>query len=216
MSFFNVVHKQLVRTIKPSKNVGGPGHSPCETLSHTGDNGLLFSGPKSSFQLKAFFHWIQKSRSQSRDTWSLSYLRSIVRFLLSVMVWGSLSCAGVYTLCFIRSKVSAAVFQEILKHFMLPFADQYHVEMQIFFSSRTLYHPTLPEIPIPVGTKDHGITEFEVSEYTAHDTPQDLDPEFYLKRKTPLQKHSSGDFFLCAKSVLPSHCSFLFFVTCRR
>ncbi|KAI5085248.1 hypothetical protein C0J45_22998, partial [Silurus meridionalis] len=35
-----------------------------------------------------------------------------------------MSCAAVGPLCFIKSKVSTAVYQEVLEHFMLPSADQ--------------------------------------------------------------------------------------------
>ena len=50
-------------------------------------------------------------------------LRSSVKFPQSVMVWGAMSSAGVGPLCFLRSKVNAAVYQEVLEHFMLPAAD---------------------------------------------------------------------------------------------
>ncbi len=46
-------------------------------------------------------------------------LRSSVNFPQSVMVWGAMSSAGVGPLCFLRSKVNTAVYQEVLEHFML-------------------------------------------------------------------------------------------------
>ncbi len=51
-------------------------------------------------------------------------LKSSVKFLKSVMIWGVVTSAGVGPLCFIKSKVNAAVYQEILEHFMLPPADK--------------------------------------------------------------------------------------------
>jgi len=42
-------------------------------------------------------------------------LKSSVNYPHSVMVWG----AGVGPLCFIKSRVNAASYQEILEHFML-------------------------------------------------------------------------------------------------
>ena len=36
------------------------------------------------------------------------------------MIWGAMSSAGVGPLCFIKSGVNADIYQEILKHFMLP------------------------------------------------------------------------------------------------
>ncbi len=51
------------------------------------------------------------------------FLRSSVKFPQSVMVWGAMSSAGVGPLCFLRSKVNTAVYQEVLEHFMLPAAE---------------------------------------------------------------------------------------------
>ncbi len=40
-------------------------------------------------------------------------LRSSVKFPQSVMIWGAMSSAGVGPLCFLRSKVNTAVYQEV-------------------------------------------------------------------------------------------------------
>ncbi len=53
-----------------------------------------------------------------------SCLKSSVKFLKSGMIWGAVTSAGVCPLCFIKSKVNAAVCQEILEHFMLTSADK--------------------------------------------------------------------------------------------
>ncbi|KAL1268714.1 hypothetical protein QQF64_034077, partial [Cirrhinus molitorella] len=60
-------------------------------------------------------------------------LRSSVKFPQSVMVWGAMSSAGVGPLCFLRSKVNAAVYQEVLEHFMLPAADQLYGDADFIF-----------------------------------------------------------------------------------
>ncbi len=39
------------------------------------------------------------------------------------MIWAAMSSAGVGPLCFLKSTVNAAIYQEILEHFMLPSAD---------------------------------------------------------------------------------------------
>ncbi len=57
-------------------------------------------------------------------------LRSSVK---SVMVWGAMSSAGVGPLCFLRSKVNTAVYQEVLEHFMLPAADQLYGDADFIF-----------------------------------------------------------------------------------
>ncbi len=68
-------------------------------------------------------------------------LRSSVKFPQSVMVWGAMSSAGVGTLCFLRSKVNTAIYQEVLEHFMLPaaivlfyFIVCYLLNMVLFYS----------------------------------------------------------------------------------
>ncbi len=39
------------------------------------------------------------------------------------MIWAAMSSAGVGLLCFLKSTVNAAIYQEIFEHFMLPSAD---------------------------------------------------------------------------------------------
>ncbi len=55
---------------------------------------------------------------------SPSYLKSSLKFPQSVMIWGAMSSAGVGPLCFLKTNVTAPVYQEILEHFMLPSVDQ--------------------------------------------------------------------------------------------
>ncbi len=60
-------------------------------------------------------------------------LKSSVKFLKSGMIWGAVTSAGVGPLCFIKSKVNAAVYQEILEHFMLPSADKLYGDADFIF-----------------------------------------------------------------------------------
>jgi len=53
-----------------------------------------------------------------------SCLKSSVKFPQSVMVWGAMSSAGVGQLCFLKLRVNAAVYQEVLEHFMIPSVEQ--------------------------------------------------------------------------------------------
>ncbi len=55
---------------------------------------------------------------------SPSCLRPSVKFPQSVMIWDAMSSAGVGSLCFLKTNITAPVYQEILEHFMLPSADQ--------------------------------------------------------------------------------------------
>ncbi len=63
---------------------------------------------------------------------SPSCLKYSVKFPQSVMIWGAMSSAGVGPLCFLKT-VTAPVYQEILEHFMLPFADQLFKEADFIF-----------------------------------------------------------------------------------
>ncbi len=70
-------------------------------------------------------------------------LRSSVKFPQSVMVWGAMSSTGVGPLCFLRSKVNTAVYQEVLEHFMLPAADQLYGDADFIFQ-QDLAQPVVP------------------------------------------------------------------------
>ncbi len=105
--------------------------------------GLLLSGPKSSFQIKVNLLFIWKSRSgvwrKSGEAQNPSCLKSSVKFLKSGMIWGVVTSAGVGPLCFIKSKVNAAVYQEILEHFMLLSADKHYGDADLLFQTFSMY-----------------------------------------------------------------------------
>uniref|UniRef100_A0A9J8BCS9 Tc1-like transposase DDE domain-containing protein n=1 Tax=Cyprinus carpio carpio TaxID=630221 RepID=A0A9J8BCS9_CYPCA len=64
---------------------------------------------------------------------SPSCSKSSVKFPQSVMIWGAMSSAGVGPLCFLKTKVTAPVYQEILDHFMLPSSDQLFEDADFIF-----------------------------------------------------------------------------------
>ncbi len=91
--------------------------------------GLLSSGPKSSFQMRASFVFHLETKvlrvwRKGGEAHSPSCMKSSVKFPQSVMIWGAMSSAGVDPLCFLKTNVTAPVYQEILEHFMLPSADK--------------------------------------------------------------------------------------------
>ncbi len=49
------------------------------------------------------------------------------------MIRGSMSSAGVGPLCFLKTKVTAPVYQEILENFMLPSSDQLSKDADLIF-----------------------------------------------------------------------------------
>ncbi len=64
-----------------------------------------------------------------------------MKFPQSVMIWAAMSSAGVGPLCFLKSTVNAAIYQEILEHFMLPSADKRYGDTECG------HLPTLPKVP---------------------------------------------------------------------
>ncbi len=83
-------------------------------------------------------------------------LKSSVKFPQSVMIWAAVSSAGVGPLCFLKSTVNAAIYQEILEHFMLPSADKLYGDADFIFQQ------DLAPAHTAKGTKswfnDHGVT----------------------------------------------------------
>ncbi len=81
------------------------------------------------------------------------YLSS-VRFSQSVMIWAAMSSACVGPLCFLKSTVKAAIYQEILEHFRLPSADKLYGDADLIFQQ------DLAPAHTAKGTKsfDHGVT----------------------------------------------------------
>ncbi len=83
-------------------------------------------------------------------------MKSSVKFPQSVMIWAAMSSAGVGPLCFLKSTVNAAIYQEILEHFMLPSADKLYGDADFIFQQ------DLAPVHTAKGTKswfnDHGVT----------------------------------------------------------
>ncbi len=83
-------------------------------------------------------------------------LKSSVKFPQLVMIWAAMSSAGVGPLCFLKSTVNAAIYQEILEHFMLPSADKLYGDADFIFQQ------DLAPAHTAKGTKswfnDHGVT----------------------------------------------------------
>ncbi len=83
-------------------------------------------------------------------------LKSSVKFPPSVMIWAAMSSAGVGPLCFPKSTVNTAIYQEILEHFMLHSADKLYGDADFIFQQ------DLAPAHTTKGTKswfnDHGVT----------------------------------------------------------
>ncbi len=62
-----------------------------------------------------------------------SCLKSSMKFLKSVMIWGAMTSANVGPLCFIKFKINAAIYLESLEHIMLPSADKLYRDDDFLF-----------------------------------------------------------------------------------
>ncbi len=49
------------------------------------------------------------------------------------MIWAAMSSAGVGPLCFLKSTINVAIYQDILEHFMLPSADKLYGDANCIF-----------------------------------------------------------------------------------
>ncbi len=121
----------------------------------------LLSAPKSSFQMKVIFAFnleikVPESGGRSGEAQYPCCLKSSVKFSQSVMIWAAMLSAGVGPLCFLKSTVNAAMYQEILEHFMLPSADKLYGDADFIFQQ------DLAPAHTAKGTKiwfnDHGVT----------------------------------------------------------
>ncbi len=84
-----------------------------------------------------------------------SCLKSSVKFPKSVMIRGAVTSSGVGPLCFIKSKVNAAIYQEILEHFMLLSADKLYGDADFLFQQD---FGTCPQCQNHFHFADHDIT----------------------------------------------------------
>ncbi len=60
-------------------------------------------------------------------------LKSSVKLPQSVLIWAAMSSAGVGPLCFLKSRVNAAIYQDIFEHFMLPSAGKLYGDADFIF-----------------------------------------------------------------------------------
>ncbi len=112
------------------------------------------------FRWKYILHFIWKQGPRvwrkSGEAQNPCCLKSSVKFLQSVMIWAAMSSAGVGPLCFLKSTDNAAIYQEILEHFMLPSADKLYGDADFIFQQE------LAPAHTAKGTKswfnDHGFT----------------------------------------------------------
>ncbi len=133
----------------------GVSESRVTTLRHLQEKGYQAT---SETETSSEISWNQGPRvwRKSGEAQNPCCLKSSVNFPQSVMIWAAMSSAGVGLLCFLKSTVNAAIYQEILKHLMLPSADKLYGDAD-FISQQDLTPAHTAK-----GTKswfnDHGVT----------------------------------------------------------
>ncbi len=94
---------------------------------------VLFSDESNQREQISFWNQGPRVWRKGGEAHSPSCLKSSVKFLQSVMIWGAMSSAGVGPLCFLKTNVTAPIYQNILEHFMLPSADQLFKDADFIF-----------------------------------------------------------------------------------
>ncbi len=141
-----------------------------------------------------------------------------MKFPQSGMIWAAMSSAGFGPLCFLKSTVNAAIYQEILEHFVFPSADQLYGDADFIFQLN------LAAAHTDKGTKGwfnaHGVT---VLDWPANSP--DLNPIENLwgivKRKMRYARPNNADDLNTAikatrASITPEQCHRLIASTPRR
>ncbi len=106
---------------------------------------------------------------KSGEAQNTRWFKSSVKFPQSVMICADVSSAGVGLLCFLKSTVNAAIYQDILEHYMFPSADKLYGDADFFFQQ------DLAPAHTAKGTKswfnDHGVTVIDWSANSAWPEP---------------------------------------------
>ncbi len=78
------------------------------------------------------------------------------------MIWGAMSSAGVGPLCFLKTNVTAPVYQEILEHFMLSSADQLFKDADFIFQQDSAPAHTAKSTKSWLNYHDVGVLDWPV------------------------------------------------------
>ncbi len=72
------------------------------------------------------------------------------------MIWAAMSSAGVGPLCFLKSTVNVAIYQEIVQHFMLSSAERLYGDADLIFQQDLA--PAHTDKGAKSWFNDHGVT----------------------------------------------------------
>ncbi len=124
------------------------------------------------------------------------------------MIWAAMSSAGVGPLCFLKSTVNAAVYQDILEHFMLLSADKLYGDADFIFQQ------DLAPAHTAKGTKswfnDHGVTVLDWPENSPHLKPIEYIRGIFKRKMRDTRPNNADDLKVTIKAtssyITPEQC----------
>ncbi len=111
-----------------------------------------------------------------------------------------LSSAGVGPLCFLKSTVNAAIFQDILEHFMLPSADKLYGDADFIFQQELA--PAHAAKVTKSWFNDHGVTVLDWPANSPDLNPENLDE----RRQTQQCRWAEGRYQSNLGFITPEQC----------
>ncbi len=157
------------------------------------------------------FRWkyICKSRSQSleeerRGTESMLFEVQCEVSTVSDDL-GCMSSAGVGPLCFLKSTVNAAIYQEMLGPFMLPSADKLHGDADFIFQQDLTPAHTAKDTKSCFN--DHGVTVLDWSANSPYLTPIDNLWDIVKRKMSDTRLNNADDMKVATwASIPPEQC----------
>ncbi len=124
------------------------------------------------------------------------------------MIWAAMSSAGVAPLCFLKSKINAAVYQEILEHIMLPSANK------LYGDADFILQQDLAPAHTAKGTKswfnDHCVTVLDWPAYLPNLNPIENIWGIVKRKRSNIQPNNTDELKAAIKvtwaSITPQQC----------
>ncbi len=115
------------------------------------------------------------------------------------MIWGAMSSAGVGPLCFLKTNVTAHVYQYILEHFMLPSADQLFKDADIILQQDLVPAHTAKNTKSWLNDISRAMTKIEMAD------KNDRGKHLRNKRRLTPRLHRTSVYTGCDKATLENH-----------
>ncbi len=122
------------------------------------------------------------------------------------MIWVAMSSVGVGPLCLLKTNVTAPVYQYILEHFMVPYADQHFKDADFIFQQDLA--PAHTAKSTKSWLNEHGVGELDWPAYLPDLNPiENLGGIVKRKMRNNRQKNAGELKATVKKNGLPYHLS---------